>query len=476
MKVISTKEMYQLDQQTCKNLNITSFELMTKAAKSMSLYLKEHLNFSHNVIVIAGSGNNGGDAILLHQYIREYTNSTLYIFGGANQSKDNKEALTCSYKDSVREFNSDLKKATHIIDGLFGIGFKGELGEISKITKAVNSSSTFVYSIDIPSGINGNNGLASKDAVLADETLVVEHYKYGNLLQDALDHSKKNTIIKIGIEDSTSDSTTILNPTIQKRKHNSHKYNYGSVLIIGGSTGMTGAPVLSSMAALRSGTGLVHLSILEKHFNALKDVPIEIMVHKHITTHDIQNLFYKKSAIVFGMGLGRNDDINDKICEELVKCNVPTIIDADGIYYLKNHLENVQSDIIITPHFGELSILLDIPLSKIQQDPMKYVKQLTKNKLITVILKGPTTVIAKEETLIFSSSGNPGMATAGSGDVLAGIISRFLVDDTLQAATNGVYIHSRAGKLAQKEFGEEGMIATDIIKYIPTIIKRLQNE
>lgn len=478
MKIISVEEMYTLDQQTCDALDITSFELMQKAAHSLNNYLRQFLDFSHKVVVLAGKGNNGGDAIILHQLIQDYTNSSLYIFGKGKQSLDNKIALsTCQdYKvNDTEEFLNALDEATHVIDGLFGIGFKGELEELSYLTEKVNDSEAFIYSVDIPSGVDGNNGIASYGAIEADETLVIEHLKYGNILQDGLDNSKKNTILKVGIKDTEADSTFIEKPYLFPRKHNSHKYNHGSIMIVGGSHGMTGAPILAGLAAYRSGAGLVHMSILDKHFDCILNAPVEMMVHKHRHLRDLQKKLVKKSAIVFGMGLGRKDSANDDICKHLVTSDIPTVIDADGIYYLKKHLAKVTNNIVITPHYGELAILLDKPLREIQQSPIEAVKEVVENPNITIILKGPTTIIANKDRMVFSSLGNPGMATAGSGDVLAGIVAKFLTDDPMDAAIKGVYVHSFAGNEAKNRYGEESLMATDIIEYIPEAIKKLQS-
>lgn len=476
MKIISVEEMYSLDQQTCEKLDISSFELMQKAAQSLDNYLKQYLDISHNVVVLAGKGNNGGDAIILHQLLQEYTNSSLYIFGKGKQSLDNKIALsTCmDYKvNDTEEFLNALENATHVIDGLFGIGFKGELQELGYLTEKVNDSDAFVYSVDIPSGIEGNNGLASYAAIKADETLVIEYLKYGNILQDGLDHSKKNTILKIGIEESDTDSELIKKPIIHPRKHSSHKYNYGSIIIIGGSHGMTGAPIMTGLAAYRTGAGLVHMSILEKYYNCILNAPYEMMIHKHKNLKELQKKLVKKSAIVFGMGLGRKDTINEDILKHLLSADIPTVIDADGIYYLKKHLSKVENNIIITPHYGELAILLDRPLREITENPVGAVREVTQNPNITVVLKGATTIIANKDRMIFSSLGNPGMATAGSGDVLAGIIAAFLKDDPIDACKKGVYLHSAAGNEARKLVGEESLMATDIIEQIPEAMKKL---
>lgn len=266
---------------------------------------------------------------------------------------------------------------------------------------------------------------------------------------------------------------------LRKRQANSHKYDYGSILIVGGNIGMTGAPLISAYSAMRTGSGLSAIAIQEKYIQYLNNIYPEIMVRPYKDEKDFLKLLHKKDAIAFGPGLGRVDEYGG-ILETLIDKQLPLIIDADGIYYL-NRLKNKikrPNNIVITPHYGEMALFLDTDSKAVSKDPISFIKQVTKQYGIMVVLKGPTTFIADENEIIHSSLGNPGMATAGSGDVLTGIITSLVGQglSMLEACKLGVYIHSKAGCLASEKNGEYSMMATDIINEIPQILKDISDK
>lgn len=260
-------------------------------------------------------------------------------------------------------------------------------------------------------------------------------------------------------------------PPILPRQKQTNKYDYGSILIIGGSLGFLGAPALSALAAYRTGSGLVTVLVQKKDFPFYHNLTPEVMLRPYENLHDINEALIKKDAVLFGPGLKGDDPLNEDVLWLLLERKIPLVIDASGLTIFKRLLEQDRhfENVIITPHVGEAKRLLDT------QEPQKELAKLTQ-KGITVVLKDADVWIANEHVLYLADRGNPGMATAGSGDVLSGIIVSYLGQKKLpiEAAQLGVFIHQSAGGFAQVEVGEESLMATDIIKHIPEAIQTIK--
>lgn len=281
-----------------------------------------------------------------------------------------------------------------------------------------------------------------------------------------------------------------LRKLLLKRKKNSHKGDFGRSLIIGGSRGMTGSMFLSSRACIKSGAGLIYtlvpemlenimsIKLTEEIIKIAKDDGKGHFIDKSLK--DILNHVKGMDAIAIGPGMGRNSS-NAYILEELIKnIEVPMVIDADGINALsknKDILLNKNSEIIITPHPGELSRLIDVSIEEIQENRVFYSKYISRKYNIVIVLKGHHTIVCSKDDIYINYTGNPGMATAGSGDVLTGIITSFVAQGMkgFDASKLGVYIHGLAGDLAKNKKGEYGMMASDILENIPYIIKMIIN-
>jgi len=260
-------------------------------------------------------------------------------------------------------------------------------------------------------------------------------------------------------------------PPFEKRRKQTNKYDYGSILIIGGSIGFQGAPLLSGLVALRNGSGLVTIAMEQEALMYMTNPFPELMIKPYETTNDILNILNKKyDAILFGPGLNPNKDINNEILALLLDSNKPLIIDASGLAILKGHLKRDDfHNVIITPHTGEACKLLDVPKESIDFTSLL-------NKEMTIVLKDATTLIMNKDEKYISDLGNPGMATAGTGDVLAGIISSFVGQkySLLESAKRGVYIHSLAGQEARRDKSETSMIASDLINALPTVYLHIE--
>ena len=498
MKILSTNEMKRADAFTCQLKGITSTELMEEAGIRLYRCLLEERELSLNedkIVVLSGVGNNGGDGLVIARYLlKDGFDVNVILIGNLSamtvETKENLDRLiTLSakifyYKDErfYSEFERIIDKSTLIIDGIFGIGLNKEIrGGFQKAIEKVNQSTAYVASIDIPSGLRGDNGRIAGTCIEANLTMIVNNYKIGNLLNDAKDVQGKKVLLDIGIvEDENKSNKYYLDPScllpMPKRKNNSHKYNYGSVLVLGGSDFMTGAPIMSAYSALRTGSGLSTVGILNKYVHRMNNIHPEIMIRGYEGEAELLELLVKKNVIAFGPGLGRKDSYGP-LLEILIEKKIPMVIDADGIYYLQAILQEGKdySHIIITPHAGECSNLLKVDCDTIANDSVTYVQQLADKFGMTVVLKGPCTIIGNREEIYFCEQGNPGMATAGMGDILTGIIASLAGQGfaPLEAAKIGVYLHSLCGDLCAKDLGQYSMLSTDLLKYLPLAINTL---
>lgn len=490
-----------MDEFTCTQLGMSSLELMKQAGGIIYLAITEDIGLDKekdNILVVAGVGNNGGDALDVGVHLVEngYIVKVVMLGNLTAQSEESKhmlkevlnkkiEVLFIEDISKLKELSKLLRKSTLLIDGIFGVGLKRDVEGIHyEVIKTINKSNVDVASIDIPSGINADNGLVSKIAIKADYTLIIQNYKIGNLLNDAEDYHGAKILLDIGILKVVCKSRRFLLEkedylnTIPHRLHNTHKYHYGNVLTIGGSKGMMGAPLLAAYAALRSGSGLSSIAYKEKYRKGIMNIYPEVMTRTYSKLDELLEFTKKKNIIVFGPGLGKVDKDNLEILRSLLLLDIPMVIDADGLYYLNILFKEFKSlkNVVVTPHYGEMATLLNVETTDIKKDPLKYIKELTEDYNLSVILKGPTTIIADKESIYFSNYGIPGMATAGSGDVLSGIIGSFIGKGMkiIEAAKLAVLVHSLAGVYAEEVYGEESIIATDIIKLISHVIRELK--
>ena len=502
-RIVNVNEMRFMDEYTCNQLDMSSLDLMKQAGGVIYLNIIEDIGIDKStdqILIVAGIGNNGGDALVVGVNLiqNKYHVKVVLLGDLTNQTNESKtmlreitnqkvEVLHINDKSQLPELSKLLRKSTLLIDGIFGIGLTRDVtGIYYDVINTINISSVDVVSIDIPSGINANNGLISKIAIKADYTLIIQNYKVGNLLNDAPDYHGTKILLDIGILKVVCKSRRFLLEkedyvsSIPPRLNNTHKYHYGNILTIGGSKGMMGAPLMAGYAALKSGSGLVSVSYKEKYLHNIMNIYPEIMTTTYESLDDLLDFTNKKNVIIFGPGLGKKDDDNLDILRSLLKIGVPMVIDADGLYYLKQLLKEFRDlkNVVITPHYGEMATLLGKDILDIQKAPLEHLKLLTEKYKLSVVLKGSTTIIANKNSMYFSNYGNPGMATAGSGDVLSGIIGSMIGKGIkiIEACRIAVLIHSIAGEFALDKYGEESLIATDIIKYIPTSLKELKEQ
>ncbi len=496
-QIVTAQEMRELDQLTMKKKNISSIELMIHVGKIIATNICEKglCGGRDKGLVVAGIGNNGGDALVIAtEMINKGFTPRIALIG--SEDKQTEEArdiwkrakklssstIVVSSTMDIANFQDYVNESSLIIDGIFGIGLSKDVtGYHKEVINIINQSYAPVISVDIPSGINADSGLVCGVAVQASHTFVIQNYKQGNLINDAPDFSGILHLLDVGILQLLFPRRQNILPfkylinKIPKRLNNTHKYHYGNILTIGGSKGMMGAPLLSAMSALRTGSGLSHVLYYEKYLPHISNPYPTIMVDTFKNIDEVD--FNKISAVVFGPGLNKNDNINEDILKKIMNLDIPLLIDAGGVYFLKQLLkeDGVYRNIVLTPHYGEMAFLLDQTSSYVEKNPLKCAKDISLKYGITVVLKGVTTIITNYQETYFSKNGNPGMATAGTGDVLCGIIGSLLGRDftPLEASKLGVLIHGMASKYAMEKYGEESMIASDIIDFIHKILKEI---
>ena len=499
MKVVTSKEMAQIEGQAYDDgLSEESFmeEAGKQSAESIHSYCEKHKITKH-IILLCGKGNNSGDAYVAGRYLlrRGYQ-----VF--AFQIDELKECTPLTQKNysmftskggivqkiqSSKEIVFPAEGA--IIDGIFGTGFHGIVKDpYATVIKLANQSKLPIFALDIPSGLNGNTGVVEGPAIHAIETLFLGLPKLGFFLQDGWNHVGKLHYINFGLPEKFIDSfkaqmimldSNIVKPLLPKIVNNRHKYQAGFVVGLGGSPGMPGAPIMSSTASLRSGAGIIKLLHPKGMENELSASPVEIIkVPYQPREYDkIIELINSSSACFIGPGLGRSPEASELVTTVLPKIKRPCVIDADALRIIAEEKLAPPKNAILTPHTGELIQLLKLsaPLPATKEF-LETCKDYAKAHHVTLVLKGgPSFIFHGNDPIQVNPRGDPGMATAGSGDVLTGLIAGLLAQGLAphEAAALGVYLHGVAGEYAAAEKTSYCMIATDILNHFPDAFKFL---
>lgn len=494
-KVVYPKEMAEMDRRTIA-AGLKGEVLMERAGKACADVIMERVSLRAPVTVVCGGGNNGGDGLVIARHLIEagYPVNVMTLAQPEAMSPDsriNAERLTdrgipmvCIDKD-FEPLKQALATAEVLVDAVFGTGLKDR--PLSEDTVALltlmDGFCGLKIAIDIPSGLRGDNGLPLAAAVHADLTIVIQNLKTGCLLAQGPDYTGEQVCVEIGItENGLVNHKYLLDEAagcLPPRLKDSHKYDYGQLKIVAGAPGMLGAAVLASKAALRSGAGLVTTLVPETIYEMMAiKMPEEIMVRPYSR----EALFAPEEkgfdALLIGPGLGRRASYDDLITEALAQI-APVIIDADGLWHLekiKERLKTKQAPVILTPHLGELSYLTGFKKEVLREEILEIGKSFAETFEVILVVKGYRTLIFEPSGAVyFNTTGNPGMATAGSGDVLAGMITALAAGGMapLQAACCGVYRHGLAGDLWAEAYNMESLTAGSILEGLRMIPQRI---
>ena len=493
MKIFSKEHIYEADKVTVEKQNITSTDLMERAGVQIFNWLHARMQGAQVPIhVFCGIGNNGGDGLVISRHLvtHGYNVKTYVVNCSDKRSKDfliNYDRIKNVTKDwpillSCKEDFPAIHQDDIIVDAVFGIGLNRAADDwVKSLFQHFGASKAFVLSVDIPSGLYPDKVPEDENGVVwADFTLSFQTPKLIFFLPDTAKFSIQWEILDIGLDPefllSTETDVELIGkyevlPIYKPREKFDHKGTYGHSLIIGGSYGKIGSVVLASKAALTVGAGLVSAFIPKCGYSVLQSSFPEAMVITDAQQELISNikLDFEPTVVGLGIGLGTNAKTVNAFESFLMTNKSPLVIDADGINILskkKTLLKLLPENTVLTPHPKELERLI----GKWRDDfnKLERTKALSKKHKIIVVVKGFNTTIVFGEKLFINTTGNPGLATAGSGDVLTGMITGLISQgyDPLNAAIFGVYLHGKAADLAIEEYGYQSLIASNVIDYI----------
>ncbi len=486
MKAITVSTMKSLEEIAINEYGIPSIVLMENAAMGFVAALKCECGpfCAKKILVVCGKGNNAGDGFAI---------ARLLHFGGAKVSvlplfdidsltpdaKVNAQALKNMSIPFIKEINDEYDI---IIDAIFGTGFRGNVDSpVKEIIEKVNESNSFVASVDVPSGASLGEFSKNLYIVNADLCVTFGYAKLNQFVGLNRNSFKRLAVVPISVPQPDDSYKLITKDTFHQlpnRLQDSHKGTFGKVLAVTGSLGMAGASVLSGGAVLKSGAGMLTIATPEENIpviaheipsamtlplafegGELTDAAIDVALEKAKTM----------DAVLIGCGIGVNNGTKKLVKRFANECKVPMIIDADGLNILSEE-KAIPKGAILTPHIAEFSRLSGKTIEEIKENPIEEIVEFSNKFGVTVILKDAVSIICDDTgKLAVCHAPNSGMATAGSGDVLAGIIASMVAQgmSSFDAACCGVYVHSAAGALAKDALGEAGMTAADILSFVP---------
>ena len=502
MKIFTSDLIREIDKATCEAQNITSLVLMERAASAVCCEIVSRFNPTQRIVIFAGPGNNGGDALAVARMLFEqgYRKLEIFLFNVmgklSHDCHEEKDLLNkiegIDFTEVTKDFQPPyLSEKDVVIDGLFGSGLKGHLQQgFLTLARYINESGSYVISIDVPSGLSGewNDTVSRRDMVHANLTLTFQFPRFSFFFEENREVLGEWKLLDIGLDEAKvkelpADYILVgernIRPLLKQRNDFSVKRDYGSVLFFAGSIGMGGAAVLSAKGCLRSGVGLVTVHsariVLPIVQTAIPEALFEPDRGENFITD--MSVHHNHQAVAVGPGLGVNDKTIDALESLLKNYKSPLILDADALNCLSRRphlLSLLPAHSIITPHVGEFDRLFGDHGGN--EERLRKAIDMAKYYNIIIVLKGHyTATIRPTGRVYFNSSGNPGMATAGSGDVLTGVIASFMAQGFRpeQAATLGVFIHGMAGDLAAEKWGQAGVLASDIADNCAIAIKKL---
>lgn len=502
MKIFNSQTIREIDSATCEAQQISSIDLMERAASAVTCEIVSRFLPGQRIVVMAGPGNNGGDALGVARMLMEqgYRKVEVFLFNVTGKlshdcEEERKKLITVDgidFTEVSREFTPPyLGKNDVVVDGLFGSGLSQPLmGGFKAIAGYINDSGAYVVSIDLPSGLFGedNSAVVYRDVVHADLTLAFQLPRLSfffeenaavlgewKLLDIDLDQNKINELKS----DYMLMEPRIIKAHLKPRNPFSGKRDYGSAMLFAGSAGMMGAAVMAARATIKSGAGLVTVHSARIGMNIVQTAVPEAMFEPDRNEHAISDmtLHHPHQAIAAGPGIGTRDVTVDALERLLNMGPSPLVLDADALNCISQRpalLSQLPAKTVITPHVGEFDRLFGE--HKSSEARLRTAIEMARQYNIIIVLKGHYTMTVSPTGRVYiNSTGNAGMATAGAGDVLTGVIAAFLAQGykPIHAAFIGVYLHGLAGDIAAEKKGEFGMTASDIADYIGRAIMQI---
>ena len=504
MKIFTSSAIREIDNATCEAQKIDSLDLMERAAGAVTCEIVSRFLPTQRIVVVAGPGNTGGDALSVGRQLYEqgYKKIEVFLFNVVGKlshdcDEERKRLLALEgvdFTEVKRDFSPPyLGENDVVIDGLFGSGLRQPLqGGFSSLARLINDSGAYVISIDMPSGLFGewNDNISRRDMVHANLTLAFQTPRLSFFFEENADVLGEWKLLDIDLDDAKmkelhTDFRVVearsIRPLIKPRRKFSGKRDYGSVLLFSGSIGMMGASVLASRAAMRSGAGLVTVHSAKNGLQIVQTALPVAMFEPDKNENYITDMtvHHTHQAVAVGPGIGTNLKTIDALESLLKTCKSPMVLDADALNCIAARptlLQLLPPQTIITPHNGEFDRLFGEHSNS--EERLKKAIDMAKYYSIFIVLKGHyTAVVSPTGRVYFNSTGNPGMATAGSGDVLTGVIAAFVAQGYRPelAAIIGVFVHGLAGDMVPADLGLYGVMASDIADYCGKAIRDIVN-
>lgn len=518
MQLLATAEQMQgFDRVAIKKFGVPGIILMENAGRACADAIVQHFgNVSgKRVLVVCGKGNNGGDGFVIARHLANCNAQAHVMLLGKQRDMKGDARVNlnilfkiASSKSSGITFQetttvgalSKIAPPDLVVDAIFGTGFSGEVhGLHRKVIEWINASHSTIVSVDIASGVDGSTGIVRNVAVRADLTVTMALPKIGHYVGAGRDHTGSLRVADIGIPRVaiTAGSSAVwyvgredVALLLPRRSQRAHKYSVGKVFVIGGSRQFTGAPVMCAEAVLRAGAGAVILGTPVSVLPIIARKVTEVMLAPLAETAEgslslasiamIQEKIDWADVVAIGPGLSRNAETAELVCKIVSICKKPLVIDADALSALAGSLHLLKkrkASTILTPHVGELSRLTGEESDSIELHRVSYAQHWAKTLKSVLVLKGAPTITGTPEKAAFvNTTGNPGMATVGAGDVLTGIVSSLLAQGATAetAGWAGAYVHGLAGDTVAARLGQRSLMAMDLVNAIPEALKNIE--
>lgn len=503
MFIITAKEMYEVDRYAMESLGYDGKLLMENAGRTISEKMKSIVSKHDRICILVGAGNNGGDGYVIARTLLNdaYNVQVIQIVPDEKIRGEvlyHKELFlrcggTVKVERSAEVIDVSIQCSSVVVDAMLGIGMKGPLREsLASIVSIVNQKAKKVIAVDIPTGLPSDEGIKAFRAIKADYTFTIEAAKESVFLPHTAPYYGIWETVSIGIPTQlfqmyTKRATWEENDFIKslpERTSFSHKGNHGKGLVIGGNREMPGSITMSAKAALKAGAGLITIGTTKEVIPSIASACLEatFLELPEKGAGPALNLD-NYDAVAIGMGLGRDEQASRFVNETVEKAQGPLIIDADGLYHLKKNLDalhNRSASTIITPHPGEMAMLMDCAIEEIVQAPFNHAKNFSQAYGVYVVLKGKYTVITAPDGHQFvNHKGNPGLAKGGSGDVLSGIILSMVMQNQtiMEALCNACFLHGSAADACITQGNSYyDLLATDVISGLPSVFRTLSNK
>lgn len=496
MKAILTgKQMRDADAYTIKKMGVPSLVLMERAALAVMEVLEEEKIDLTRSLIVCGSGNNGGDGLAIARllHLKGYEPEVWYIGNTEHASEENKTQYQIAENYGISVRNTFVEKEySVIIDAVFGTGLKREVeGHYREAIDTLNICNGTKVSIDIPSGVSDTTGNIWGTAFRADITVCLAYEKIGAVLYPGTEYAGRRIVKDIGIKaNKISGAESVytyekkdLPGLLPKRRPDSNKGNFGKVLMITGCSGMAGASYLSAKAAYCAGAGLVQIYTDETNRIILQQLLPEAIITTYTEFDKIKlkELFDWADVISIGSGLGISETAEKILTYAMQYAKSPCVIDGDGLNILAEEMTLLEhkKNVILTPHMKEMSRLQQYSVQELKENGIQYLREFVEDYPVVCAMKDARTMVASDDGGIYiNTTGNESMAKAGSGDVLAGIITGLLAQGLSRrnACETGVFLHGLCGDQAKKQKGSYSVLASDLIDALGEVLKGVENE